>query len=177
MVMHLSEQYFEWMYEIVCKNRYDANTSYRKLLERLHEIEFTWVIQKDSNRAEDGKDLRWRFAYLSHIPVWDELYGPCSVFEMILALAIRCEETIMDDPSFGDRTAQWFWKMITNLGLGSMTDERFDKKYVDEIISMFLNRDYAPDGRGSLFVVRGFNHDMRDLEIWEQMARWLDTIA
>lgn len=43
---------------------------------------------------------------------------PCSVLEMIIALAIRLEEHIMDDPDIGNRTGQWFWDMIVSLGLG-----------------------------------------------------------
>ena len=36
----------------------------------------------------------------------------CSVLEMMIALAIRCEEHIMDDPDVGNRTGQWFWKDV-----------------------------------------------------------------
>ena len=41
---------------------------------------------------------------------------------MMIALAIRCEEHIMDDPDAGDRTGQWFWSMLVSLGLGSMDE-------------------------------------------------------
>lgn len=173
---HLKERYFEWMYDTVCNRRFSKGNSYRKLLIHLHDIAFTWLIPKDANRAEDGKDLRWRFAYKNGLDIYDELDGPCSVLELLIALSIRCEESIMDDPSVGDRTGQWFWMMVTNLGLGSMTDRRFDQDYVDEVISRFLDREYAPDGRGGLFTVKDSGCDMRDVELWTQTMWFLDTI-
>jgi hypothetical protein len=101
----------------------------------------------------------------------------CSVLEMMAALAIRCEESIMDDPLVGDRTKQWFWKMIVNLGLGSMTNDKFDVKYVDYVLDRFLDREYEPDGRGGLFTIRDCEDDMRDIEIWVQLNRYVNEIA
>ena len=95
---------------------------------------------------------------------------------MMIALAIRCENDIMDNPNMGDRTSQWFWGMITNLGLGSMTDRNFDIRYVDEIIERFLDRKYEPDGKGGLFRIRHFNRDLRKVEIWYQLCWYLDSI-
>ena len=102
---------------------------------------------------------------------------PCSVLEMMIALAIRCEENIMDNPEVGDRTGQWFWGMIANLGLGAMYNSRFDREYVDETIARFLNRDYDPDGKGGLFRVKNCDHDMRDMEIIDQLFRYLNSIT
>ena len=51
------------MYKRVCGDTYASRLSYRKLLEYLHTIEFTYILVMDSNRAEDGTDLRYRFAY------------------------------------------------------------------------------------------------------------------
>lgn len=174
--MRIRNEYFKWMTDIVCGDRFSRECSYSKLLKHLHSIDFTWIIPKDSNRAEDGKDLRWRFAYFNHIDDYRDLNGPCSVLEMILALAIRCEESIMDDPAYGDRTSQWFWGMITNLGLGGMTDSRFDISYADNVIDRFLNREYDPDGQGGLFTIRDCEYDLRDVEIWAQMNWFLDSI-
>lgn len=176
MTRNLRDEYFEWMYDTVCAGRFAKENQYRKLLSYLHSREFTWLIPKDANRAEDGEDLRWRFAYENNINIYDELDGPCSVFEMILALAIRCEETIMDDPAVGDRTGQWFWRMITNLGLGGMSDRIFDRDEAEDIVNHFLDRDFAPDGRGSLFTIRNSGYDLRNVEIWTQMLWYLDNI-
>ena len=106
---NVEQEYFEWLYDLVCDNRYSEGYSYRKLLSYLHDVEFTYTIPKDSNRAEDGLDLRYRFAYNTGREYAEEyLDGPCSVLEMMVALAIRCEECIMDDPKYGNRTGQWF---------------------------------------------------------------------
>lgn len=166
----IDDKYFEWMYDLVCEGRYARGISYRKLLGYLHEVEFTYTISNDANRAEDGIDLRRRFPY------GFALDGPCSVLEMMIALAIRCEESIMDDPKVGNRTGQWFWRMVTNLGLGSMSDNRFDEKLVKNVIERFLDRDYEPDGRGGLFTVC-CDYDLRDVEIWIQLGWYLNGIC
>ena len=111
----------------------------------------------DANREEDGIDLRYRFITEVGIPknyqeVYAYLDGPCSVLEMMIALAIRCEESIMDDPDIGDRTSEWFWLMMKNLGLDYMSDRKFDRDIAEEKISIFLDRRYKRNGEGGLFV-------------------------
>ena len=174
------EEYFEWMIDMVSKDRFDDLHTYGKLLTYLHDVEFTYIIPKDVNRAIDGVDLRYRYAIHSRYSEYYEdvveyLDGPCSVLEMMIALAIRCEEQIMHDPLIGDRTGQWFWRMIVSLGLGPMTDEHFNLEEAEDIIWRFLNREYESDGRGGLFIVK--NHgDLRDIEIWGQLLRFINTI-
>lgn len=177
----VQDDYFEWMYDLVCKDRFADTNSYKKLLIHLHNIEFRYKIRNDSDRACDGVRLRHRFALMfgddyNYVQDCLDDLGPCRVLEMIVALAIRCEETIMDDPMYGDRTGQWFWKMIVNLGLGSMTDNNFDKAYVTSVIVSFLDREYEPNGRGGLFTVRNCDRDFRRLPIWNQMMLYLDTM-
>jgi hypothetical protein len=145
---------------------------------RLHDIEFTWFVPYDDNRADDGIQLRRRFALVRDDDrLSDYILGPCSVLEMMAALAIRCEETIMDDAAMGNRTGQWFWGMIHNLGLSPMTDDKFDRNFVDDAIARLLNREYEPDGRGGLFTVRHCSHDLRTVEIWYQLSWYLDSIT
>ena len=171
-------EYFEWIFEVTCGKRYAKLISYRKLLMYLHDREFVYSIPRDGNRADDGINLRRRFA-LAH--GYDDdityyLHGPCSVLEMMVALAKRCEESLMDNAERGDRTGQWFWGMISNLGLGSMTDDEFDKGYVEEVINIFLNREYEPDGKGGLFTVKHCEYDLRTIEIWIQLCWYLDAL-
>ena len=174
----INNSYFEWMYNLVCKDRFGDGISYRKLLMSLHNTEFVYSIRKDGNRADDGVDLRYRFPheFFGVEDIGRYIDGPCSVLEMMMALAIRCEETIMDNPSYGDRTAQWFWDMITSLGLGSMEDSNFDQDYVDFVLNRFLKRKYEPNGKGGLFTIRNCQDDLRKVEIWYQMCWFLDSI-
>lgn len=178
----LNSEYFNWMCQLVCdERRYSRRISYRKLLCFLHSVDFNYTIDMDGNREEDGIDLRYRFghenSYESSMIATFLDDQPCSVLEMMVALAIRCEEHIMDDPDVGDRTGQWFWSMIVNLGLGSMTDDQFDERYAKRVIKRFLNRGYERDGKGGLFTVKHCKHDLRTVEIWYQMCWYLDEIV
>lgn len=180
----INEEYFEWLYELVYKYRRHSgpDNGFRILLSYLHNTEFRYLIPRDRDRAEEGVYLRYRFASACthdglYQTITDCLRGPCSVLEMMVALALHCEENIMDDPSMGDRTGQWFWEMIVNLGLGSMTDNRFDEEYVEEVIDRFLDREYEPDGRGGLFRIRGCDVDLTTVEIWHQLNWYINTIT
>lgn len=177
MTRNIKDEYFEWLFDLVGGNRCPG-LSYRKLLMHLHSVEFRYYVPNDDNRAGDGIELRYRF-HLHHDLYFDpdhELRGPCSVLEMMVALALRCEETIMTNPDYGDRTSQWFWKMIKNLNLDKMIDDRYNRRYVDEVVGRFLNREYEPDGRGGLFTVKHCKYDLRDVEIWTQMMWFLNEI-
>lgn len=175
----LNKRYFEWMCQLVCDEKHSDCSSYQKLLKYLHNRDFTYTFEFDGNRAEDGIDLRYRFAYEHHYDntlVLNRLnLGNCSVLELMVALALKCEE-YMDNPDTGDRTGRWFWDMVTSLGLDDMTDFYFDEVRVGEIIDVFLSRDYAPNGKGGLFTVRHSRYDMRDVEIWHQMCWYLNDI-
>ena len=182
MIRNMVERdYLDWMINLVCPDDSTEYGSFRKLLSHLHDIRFTWCIKGDADRAYDGVNLRHRFALrqkeYDYQTVDDILTGfPCTVLEMIIALAIRCEETIMDDTRYGNRTAQWFWKMIVNLGLGHMTDALYDPSEVKIVIYRFLDREYKRDGRGGLFVIKNCEDDLRDVSIWTQMMWYLDTL-
>lgn len=174
----INDDYFEFLCELIDSNRFSKRVSYQKLLMRLHDIEFTWFVPYDDNRADDGVQLRRRFALIrDDMSLSDYISGPCSVLEMMVALAVRCEETIMDDALMGNRTGQWFWGMVHNLGLSPMTDYKFDREFVDNVVTRFLNREYEPDGEGGLFRVRNCDSDMRTVEIWCQLSWYLDSIT
>lgn len=174
----LINEYFEWMYRLVCGNV--KRVSYRKLLCQLYDTPFDYSIAMDGNRAEDGVDLRYRFGYENDIEgsviasCLDD--KECSVLEMMVALSIRCEEHIMDNPDIGDRTGKWFLNMIENLGLKKMSDRYFDKHYVAEVLDKFLSHGYERNGEGGLFTVHHNKIDMRSVEIWYQAMWYLDEV-
>lgn len=171
-------EYFEWLISYT-KDR--KHVKYRKLLMLLHNTEFRYTIPLDSNREEDGIDLRYRFSCRlkyrkMNINILDYLDEPCSVLEMMIALAIRCEDSIMDDPDIGNRTSLWFWLMVENLGLEYMKDDVFNKDDAIEKINVFLDRRYKRNGEGGLFIVNNARRDLRNVEIWYQMCWYLDSI-
>lgn len=171
-------EYFEWMNRIVCGGKYSRNLSWKRLFRLLHETEFIYILELDGNRADDGVDLRYRFAF-EYGYSEDEMDAamndcPCSVLEMMVALAQRCEEHITDDPGIGDRTGKWFFEMIESLGLLDMDDDHFDKIIAYDILDRFMRREYRSDGRGGLFTVSDSNYDMRTDEIWYQMMHYLN---
>lgn len=171
----IENEYFEWLFTKVCQDRYSENVSFRKLLMELHGTNFKYIISRDENRAADGIDMRHRFLLDRGYDVYS-IDRPCSILEMMVALAVRCEETLMDDPRFGDRTTQWFWGMIVSLGLGSMRDDTYDKIFVKDVIKRFLKRDYEPNGKGGLFTIEHCDKDLRNVEIWYQLNWYLNSI-
>lgn len=176
----LNDRYFDWMYQLVSNERYTKGKSYKKLLYHLHNIDFQYLLPMDENRAEDGISLRYRFGYEKKYE--DTMIAsyldnrPCSVLEMIIALALRCEEHIMYDPEIGNRTGQWFWDMITSLGLEYMNDSDFDMTYTNDVIFRFMGRKYKQNGKGGLFTIEHCKYDMRAVEIWWQMNWYLNSI-
>lgn len=174
----MNARYFNFMTHLVCNNQYGRGLSWRKLFRLLHETEFIYILDIDANRADDGADLRYRFAYefgLNGDDVKQYLdHRPCSIFEMMVALASRCEEQIMDNPDDGNRTGKWFFDMIRSLGLMDMDDRRFHKEAVGDILYRFMRRDYDASGQGGLFTLRFPKWDMRGIEIWYQMMAYLE---
>ena len=172
----LSIEYFEWMYDIVCPERFNRRISFRKLLKYLHDRPFVVLIDNDYNRVMYGIDFRYKFGYESgysrELITQNLDINPCSVLELIIALAFDIEEHLMtDEDRYGNRTGQWFWNMINNMGLGRMTDDKFDIDYVEAIVDRFLNREYERNGKGGLFMISDPSRDMRNVEIWYQ-AMW-----
>lgn len=178
----LNNLYFEWMYQLIFREKGMTlnGLSYWKLFDYLDSIDFIFSIPMDSNRASDGIDLRYRFGYENHYsnPMIASLIDdrPCSVLEMMVALSMRCEESIMDNPDIETSVYEWFWLMIENLGLDNMDDEHFSEHYVSRIISRLLNREYSRNGKGGLFTIRNCKYDLRSIEIWNQMCWYLDEI-
>lgn len=171
----MRDEYFDYLYDIVCET-----DKHKVLCAFLHGQEFTYSIPMDGNRFEDGISLRYRFGYECDIPnfrITDELDDrPCSVFEMMVALALRMEEDVMACPGL-NRTGEWFEAMLESLGLANMTNERFDEDRASRVIHNFLNRDYAKDGRGGLFTVADMAYrDLRTVEIWYQAIWFLNDV-
>lgn len=62
MTCDISREYFDWVCGFVYSaNAYRKNYHFSKLLSRLYETDFYWLLDDDANRAADGDVLRYRF--------------------------------------------------------------------------------------------------------------------
>lgn len=172
----IQKQYFDWLYKKVCDSE-----NYKKLFKILFETPFKAIMTMDENRISDGIDLRYQFRTENGIDVNTIVHKldifPCSVLEVMVALASRCETHLMDDPDIGDRTSEWFWIMLSNLGLRDMSDNNFDEEKVHDILDRFIRRRYKPDGEGGLFVIDNCPYNLTTIEIWYQMMWFLDGVT
>lgn len=165
-------EYFDWLCDIINLKPgvYDI------LIHELYSIPFKWIIELDSNRAEDGLVLRGNF--------YETIYfesKPCSVLEALIGLAIKMNY-IMDDDDRGDRTRLWFWEMIDNLGLNKFNDSELDSGYsndmarineIHDICSRWLNREFEYSGNGSPFPLNNPYEDQRNLHMIAQMNEYI----
>lgn len=160
------DAYFMWLSGLVRSKNSDR---YTLLLSKLHGMDFIWIHRMDSNRYEDG--IYMRREYLGEL---DRSDIPCSVLEMMVALALRMDREIIGESS-KDEPAPIFWEMITNLGLKRFTDSRYKRQPVEEIVLRWLTRQFDRDGSGSIFPIEKAKKDQRKLEIWDQMHAYLSV--
>ena len=175
----ISNEYLDYLENIACGDDSVLKHSYQKLFTILSTTEFIVnpVCPRDENRLMAGVELRASFAEeygYSNKEIRASINYPCSVLEMMVALSIYIEQNVMDNPIYGDRTCQWFWGMVSSLGLGTADDRHFDVGAVIFTLNRFMNREYEPNGRGGLFTVDNPDCDMRDIEIWWQATRYLN---
>ena len=171
--------YFNWLCEKV--NLYSSdNDMYTNLIDSLRNREFYSIIANDDNRAADGKYLRVTYdEEFTDIHYQGDFDAPCTVLEMLIALAERMDDDILYSSELGPRVDVWFWMMIHNLGLDYATDDHYalndnyGQTYVDHVLDMFLNRKYKANGVGGLFPLREPHENQRNLEIWFQMNDYI----
>ena len=154
-------RYMKWIIET-----FDGET-HTCLFRQLMNIEFTWKIQLDANLLPCVRRFRESMK--------GKYDGPTerpSVLEIIATLAVECEDKIMRNDDFGDRTTEWFWKMLYNLGVNVYDDIHYTDRIAEEIedrVEMFLNRTYNYYGDGNIFVCNNPRYDMRSVPLWTQL--------
>lgn len=180
------EEYGAWLLQYIgFKKR-----GYSSLMGELHNIDFHYSIERDGNRASDGVDLR--YIYLRNFKNMDEkgfnfirdclFYRSdtvesraCSVLEMLVALADRCEKEYIGDPK-SPHPDVIFWEMCCNLGLDEFVNRGFSnrkREKLDEICEIWMDRRHEKNGKGGLFPVKRPSKDHRIVEIWSQMMDYL----
>lgn len=168
---YLDSRYLDWLYSQIGPNNRNPARSYWQLAEQLHNAEFTWSVPNDDNRLEDGVDLREEF--LASIDAERDqrwLRQTASLLEVLIALSRRAEFESTHE------AYDWFWRMISNIGLRDYTDDVYDGhafEHVDEVIADVIQRRYDSDGRGGLFPLHNPETDQRRVELWYQMSSYL----
>ncbi len=167
----LDELYFRWLYrQVADPHSKDLSLSYWKLLKELFSREFTWTVPHDDNRAEDGKELRSEFIHEEDLTRVDQTWMEvgCSMLEMMVGLSRRLSFEADGPPYY------WFWMLMDNIGLGGLSDNRrLPKKKIEETLDRVIFRTYKRNGLGGLFPLAKTRKDQRKVELWYQMAEYL----
>lgn len=170
--MDIDELWDDYLQYLIWRGNLEKFKEYSCLFAILHNIDFWYDIPRDENREADGADLRNDY----NIP--EEWYSEelreafdnhwTSVFEVLLALAIRVDDEYIGDPS-EEHPEDFFMEMIKNLGLDVFIGKRYKESDVQKIITRWLSREFKRNGEGSPFPLQYNDRDQRDLEIWDQM--------
>ena len=158
------ENYYIWLCDLV---DLEAHGEYSNLFSFLYDTEFVWSVAKDSNRAGDGKMLREDYTH--EVSWFDISYGewlnePCSLLEMLIALARRTRVDLM--PEFDITDSDWFWIFIKNLGFDRYDDRCvFDEKFVTLFQKKVANFGFCV----TFFEKRAF----MGADIWQKLQCWL----
>lgn len=158
----------------------DSGMGYDCLFDLLYSYDFEPLHDFDNNRISDVIDLQMELARKNGYDI-NELSDnhSISVFEVLAVMCIEGEDSVMYDPDIEDRTYVWFWDIMHNLKLDKYTDTIFDmsdtaERHVDEIISIWMNREYNYDGSdGGAFIIRHPREDLRKVDLWMQYMWWL----
>lgn len=161
------KEYYDWLTQIV-----GGDANYERLFHVLFEKEFYSVVDFDSDRAADGLELRTTYSKFIGRQVDLEL-GACTILEMLVALAIACEDNIMHDRDYGDRTPEWFWMMLHNLELDRYDDKHFNDTEVYYKLDIFLERKYETNGKGGAFPLRFCDKNQKTVPLWIQLNEFI----
>lgn len=173
---NIERDYFDWLYNIVDDTEYQYEDLINHIFDKEFDEETTIFVDKDYNRIEDAIRLREDFIaeqLAREDPYLVDIFRnrPCSVLEVLIALAYR-----MEDVMEIDRFPTWFWEMLSNLGLEGYDNDHFNRRTIrsiDRIINRWLDRNYDYNGKGGLFPLSDPPKDQRDVEIWYQMSTYL----
>ena len=140
---------------------------YQYIVLALADIEFIWRHPMDENRAIDGLELRSDFEYETgeYLDKSSGLMASCTFFEMLAALAIRCENQLMRNLSIGDRTSKWFFEFLDNLGL---LDDNLSESDIKDIVIDFM------DGGIDMFPLKNKGIKQKNEQIWKQLSAYIN---
>lgn len=161
------ERYFVWL---CARIRKAPPPLYDDLLKLLFEYDFVWLTPGDDNREADGLAERRKFELSTGWtldPSWRT--KPCSMLEMMVALSERAN-FLTDMPM-----ADWFWIILDNLELSELRQmQDGDVRYVEEVLYNLNYRLYRENGLGGMFPLTWPRQDQAGIEIWYQLAAYID---
>jgi len=173
MQQRLEDKYFEALYGFIFdEDDGPCAPTYWNVSRILHSLPFTYTIDLDENRKNDGLDLRVSLLENSDRTSREDIWWfdyPCSVLEMIVALSDRMSlQTSLT-------RYHYFLEILHNLGIDLDDDEPEDSIYspVVNSVETMLGRSYNYDGRGGMFPLERPRQDQRKVEIWYQMGAYL----
>lgn len=175
----MEELWEDYLQYLIWVGHLEKFRDFENLFELLHNIEFTWSIERDENRAGDGMELRDNYnipieiSHNENLLIEEFMNRSCSVLEMLIGLAIRVDDEFLGDPA-EPHPEEFFWEMIKNLELDNYPNRRFDYYKIKNKIQKWLDRDFTRKGSGGLFPVYNDDRDQRDLEIWDQMNSYIN---
>ena len=158
------EDYFEWLYD-----RTFADDSYFKLADAMNQVQFTWSVDHDSNRAADGISMRRSYLFENGRARENYSWDPseCTFFEMFAALADKMGMLLDKDPH---ETAL---HLLRNVALDLYTDDRFRRFEVYQVLDYIMDREYDYDGGGGFFPLDEPSSDQRDSQLLYQMNQYI----
>ena len=172
---YMNDPYFLWLCEKVSKDGFSLS-NYSSMFLYLYEKEFTWIIERDADRAADGIAMRDRFC--RETGLYARFWTPdfCSVLEMLVALCDGTCDRYFSDIEADQKRREIFWILMQNSNLACFEDAYFDAEKVDFIVQNAIDRRYEPDGKGGFFVDLLARFDMRKVAIWYQMSILLEEV-
>jgi hypothetical protein len=169
----LQEAYFHWLVSQVREQGHTTRT-YWDVLRLMHEKEFVWLVPNDDNRIIDGTDLRLEF--LEEVGNYDRYtrddFGPCSILEVMIAISRRLAFSAGGEPE------GWAWQLLDNLKLRNASDPLSSRKAktANNKLEALIWRTYQEDGTGGFFPLNWPPEDQTKVEIWYQMAAYINEI-
>ena len=170
-----NDPYFDWL----CRKAGIGGDGrpYILMASLLHQLLFRTdgAIETDSNRVNDGLQLRVQFIERYGLKGSSDNRGPCTMLEFLIGLAKRM--SFLTENEEHAKTKHYFWRLIDNLRLGKLSDDVYERLngdfFVEEAVNRVLERTYDACGNGGLFPVKMSQIDQRNVEIWYQMQQWL----
>lgn len=168
-VENFGNAYRNWIRERMHARRYSI------LLDYLYDTEYRWDpdIPRDSDRESDGRDLRRRFSDETGMELPDGWYEhPASFLETMVALAFAIDDDIMYDPDNSEQVSEWFWMMMSNMGLDALDDATIlsdpDRAYrmATDAVESEMDRRFDYNGYPGMFPLRKPMADQRKVETW-----------